>query len=108
METTTMYNNPMTERNDSIKKLKSSLTLDLTSKKQSLAFDGILSSPDVRMLKLATPELDRLLLQHQVTSSACGGVGGGGAFAGPQIWFPKSVSEEQEAYARGFVDALLE
>lgn len=99
-----MYNiPPIANRDDPMRKLKSSLTLDLPKRETPLTFDGVLSSPDVRMLKLATPELDRLLLQHQAVS------GGGGSAPGQHhIWPPKTITEEQEAYARGFVDALLE
>lgn len=118
----------------SVQLLKSSLTLDFATKKRSCypssssfsssysssatassvpSFDDVLSSPDVKMLKLATPELDCLLLQQQTISGSGSSVSGPGSVPmnGTQMmtsWYAKSVTEEQEAYARGFVDALLE
>merc|ERR1712170_32227 len=52
------------------------------------------------LLKLASPELERMIIQQNgmVTTTP----------TPTQFLFPKSVSEEQEAYARGFVDALAE
>jgi len=87
-----------------VKSLKTTMTLDFTSEKtkQRKMADLMLNSPDINMLKLASPELERLIIQQ------------GGATTTPiatpntQILFPKSVTEEQEAYARGFVDALAE
>ncbi|KAK2153807.1 hypothetical protein LSH36_285g02022 [Paralvinella palmiformis] len=84
-----------------VKSLKSSMTLDFTSEKtKQRKLNEVLNSPDINMLKLASPELERLIIQQ------------GGVTTTPtpntQILFPKSVTEEQEAYARGFVDALAE
>ncbi|XP_015607025.1 transcription factor AP-1 [Cephus cinctus] len=62
----------------------------------------VLSSPDLNMLKLGSPELERLIISQQnglVTTMPT---------PTTQILFPKTVTEEQELYARGFVDALNE
>lgn len=52
------------------------------------------------LLKLASPELERMIIQTNgmVTTTP----------TPTQFLFPRSVTEEQEAYARGFVDALAE
>lgn len=82
------------------KSLKRPVTLDLdsthtASKKQK--FTAILTSPDLNMLKLASPELERLIIANgNLTTTP----------TPTQILFPKSVTEEQENYARGFLDAL--
>lgn len=61
---------------------------------------GVLSSPDLSMLKLASPELEKMIIQQNglVTTTP----------TPTQFICPKFVSEEQEAYAKGFVDALNE
>lgn len=92
---------------NNMNQMKRNLTLDLNpmrnqAKKMKFnpAVTGapVLSSPDINMLKLASPELERLIMQN-----------GGIPTATPtptQILFPKQVTEEQELYARGFVEAL--
>ncbi|NP_001268726.1 uncharacterized protein LOC101863323 [Aplysia californica] len=83
-----------------VKKLKRSMTLDFNSssstKQKKLA--AVLASPDLNMLKLASPELEKMIIQANgmVTTTP----------TPTQFIFPKFVTEEQEAYARGFVDAL--
>ncbi|XP_059144133.1 transcription factor Jun-like [Physella acuta] len=85
-----------------VKKLKRSMTLDFNSssatKQKKLA--TVLASPDLNMLKLASPELEKMIIQANgmVTTTP----------TPTQFIFPKFVTEEQEAYARGFVDALAE
>lgn len=87
-----------------LKKLKSSMTLDLSSnpsKTQSLkSFGGVLGSPDLNLLKLASPELERMIISQNglVTTTP----------TPTQFLFPKGVTEEQQDFARGFVDALAE
>lgn len=93
-----------------VKALKRSMTLDLNSsfgkpsaKRTKLcAVSGttVLASPDLNMLKLASPELERMIIQQNgmVTTTP----------TPTQFICPKYVTEEQEAYARGFVDALEE
>ncbi|KAJ8011325.1 hypothetical protein DPEC_G00056970 [Dallia pectoralis] len=58
--------------------------------------DGILNSPDLGLLKLATPDLERLIIQSNgiVTTTSTS-----------QFIYPKSASDEQE-FAEGFVKAL--
>ncbi|NP_001087435.1 jun D proto-oncogene S homeolog [Xenopus laevis] len=59
--------------------------------------DGILTSPDLGLLKLASPELERLIIQSNgmVTTTPTTG----------QFVYTKVASEEQE-FAEGFVKAL--
>lgn len=82
--------------------LKRSLTLDLHQpalKRARSSAAPVLSSPDLHMLKLASPELEKLIIAQ-------------GALVTPtpnsQMLFPAAPTEEQEQYARGFVDALNE
>lgn len=89
---------------DELKRKKSSFTLDLSDhgRRSVRTFgldprEGLLTSPDVGLLKLATPELERFLLQQNSAA----------LLTPTQILMPKPVTEEQEAYARGFVDALI-
>jgi transcription factor AP-1 len=96
---TTMYDDNMR----SVKKMKTSMTLDLntpTSKPADKLTD-ILGSPDLGLLMLASPDLERFIYQQN-----------GLVLTTPtptsQILYPRTVTEEQEAYARGFVDALGE
>lgn len=81
------------------KSVKRPVTLDLdspntASKKQK--FTAILTSPDLNMLKLASPELERLIIANIGMTTP----------TPTQALFPKNVTEEQENYARGFLDAL--
>ncbi|XP_062252392.1 transcription factor jun-D [Platichthys flesus] len=59
--------------------------------------ESILSSPDLGLLKLASPELERLIIQSNgmVTTTP----------TSPQFLYAKTVSDEQE-FAEGFVKAL--
>lgn len=82
---------------------KSKLKLDFSqagknTKRQNSA-NSILTSPDLNLLKLGSPELEKLIM------SSCGGI----LTTPTPSQFLKgnfSVTEEQEMYARGFVDAL--
>lgn len=97
METTFYHDAASTD----VKKMKSSMTLDFNKgAKGRKLVTGLLASPDLNMLKLASPELERLIIAQNglVTTTP----------TPTQLLFPKSVTEEQEAYARGFVDALAE
>ncbi|XP_040926455.1 transcription factor AP-1 isoform X2 [Betta splendens] len=61
----------------------------------------ILTSPDVGLLKLGSPELERLIIQS----------GNGLITTTPtptQFLCPKNVTDEQEGFAEGFVRALAE
>ncbi|XP_047361267.1 transcription factor Jun-like isoform X2 [Vespa velutina] len=69
----------------------------------------ILSSPDLNMLKLGSPELEKLIIEQQDGNGAdTEGVVTSLPTPTAQILFPKTVTEAQELYARGFVDALNE
>jgi len=73
------------------------LSLDLNSasaKKKQV--QSLLTSPDVQMLKLTSPELEKFLSQNPslATPTPSGYI------------FPKSVTEEQAMYAKGFEEAL--
>merc|ERR1719378_1074077 len=78
---------------------RQSLTLDLNSAtaKRNKTVQSLLTSPDVQMLKLTSPELEKFLIQNPslTTPTPTGGYG-----------FPKSVTEEQIMYAKGFEEAL--
>lgn len=69
----------------------------------------LLSSPDLNMLKLGSPELEKLIIEQQDGNGADNeGVVASLPTPTAQILFPKTVTEAQELYARGFVDALNE
>ncbi|XP_050400547.1 transcription factor Jun [Patella vulgata] len=87
----------------SVQKLKESMSLDFNSSSDNTKrtkFTNLLQSPDLNMLKLASPELEKMIIQANgmVTTTP----------TPTQFIFPKFVTEEQEAYARGFVVALEE
>jgi len=107
---TTMYNDDGAGRESSfgnkLNSMKRSMTLDFNSgnglsasKKQKIQ-TALLQSPDLNMLKLASPELEKMIIQANgmVTTTP----------TPTQILFPKFVTDEQEAYAQGFVAALAE
>lgn len=84
-----------------MKKLKSSMTLDFSSNpSKSQKLNGLLGSPDLNLLKLASPELERMIISQNglVTTTP----------TPTQFLFPKGVTDEQQDFARGFVDALAE
>lgn len=105
-----MYNDDGAGRESSfgnkLNSMKRSMTLDFNSsngisatKKQKIQ-TALLQSPDLNMLKLASPELEKMIIQANgmVTTTP----------TPTQILFPKFVTDEQEAYAQGFVAALAE
>jgi len=84
--------------------MKMEMSLDLASdqqKRKQARLNEMLATPDLGLFMLASPDLERFIIQQN-----------GLVLTTPtpttQILFPKSVTEEQEAYARGFVDALGE
>jgi len=116
---------PSALSSDELRRKKTSFTLDLESKttataaasrpKQDAVRDGsVLASPDVGLLALATPDLERFILQQAYGAATAGATTPPGAAAASivatptQVLFPRTVTEEQEAYARGFLDALVE
>lgn len=90
------------------KVLKHNMTLNLTNPTGSLhlkphkaSSDILLTSPDVGLLKLASPELERLIIQSSnglITTTP----------TPTQFMCPKNVTDEQEGFAEGFVRALAE
>lgn len=96
--------------NGDVNQLKRSMTLDLNASRgpakrakfnADVTATSVLSSPDLNMLKLGSPELEKLIIAQQnglVTTTP----------TPTQILFPRTVTEAQENYARGFVDALNE
>ncbi|XP_065265483.1 transcription factor Jun [Emys orbicularis] len=93
------YNNP--------KVLKQNMTLNLADPSSNLKPHlrnknaDILTSPDVGLLKLASPELERLIIQSSnglITTTP----------TPTQFLCPKNVTDEQEGFAEGFVRALAE
>jgi len=99
---TTLYDDNSSSPPDA-KKRKVNMTLDLqqSNKTKQDKLNELLATPDVGMFMLTSPDLERFIIQQN-----------GLVLTTPtpttQILFPKSVTEEQEAYARGFVDALSE
>merc|ERR1712018_810074 len=76
---------------------RQNLTLDLNSaspKKNKV--QNLLTSPDFQMLKLTSPELEKFLSQNPSLATPTPSSYG----------FPKSVTEEQMMYAKGFEEAL--
>lgn len=118
---------------EGLTQIKRRLTLDLTSrpsKRQRQGggvagnFNPLLTSPDLNQLKLASPELERLIMQ-QSGAVVLGGNGGGGGGGGvtssasntntttvttsssnSQFFFPKTATVEEEEFAKGFEDTL--
>ncbi|XP_022916554.1 transcription factor Jun isoform X2 [Onthophagus taurus] len=83
-----------------INNVKQSLKLDLNQAKKNSGIP-LLLSPDLNMLKVNTPELEKMILAGNGMNSATPTPSG----AGPLL-FSKPVTEEQESFATGFVTAL--
>lgn len=92
------------ERRQELQLRKRSMTLDLdggASSEKKSRYSTLLTSPDLNMLQLASPELERLIIAHNglVTTTP----------TPTQFLFSgRNATEEQENYARGFVDALAQ
>lgn len=86
-----------------LENLKRPLTLDVGRGLKRARFAApVLSSPDLQMLKLGSPELEKLIIQNGMITTATPTPGG-------PVLFPAAVvqpTEEQEQYARPFVEAL--
>lgn len=81
--------------------MKKTMQLDFASKtSKGHKFQNMLNSPDLNMLKLSSPELEKMLITQNGTV--------GTTPTPTQFVYPKYVTDEQEAYARGFVEALAE
>lgn len=81
----------------SITNMKKNLTLDFSQGKKNLNLNNaVLSSPDLNMLKVNTPDLEKMLLSNGITANT----------PTPSMLFSKTVTEEQESFATGFVNAL--
>lgn len=86
-----------------VENLKRSLTLDLDFGRGGKRLRGgapVLSSPDLQLLKLASPELEKLIIQNGMITTATPTPGA------PALFPPAAPTEEQEMYARPFVEAL--
>ncbi|XP_069783915.1 transcription factor JunD [Narcine bancroftii] len=84
----------------SVSSMKKTLSLPVSENclKNQRDSEAPLSSPDLGFLKLASPDLERLIIQSSglVTTSP-----------GPaQSLFPRGVTDEQNSFAEGFVKAL--
>ena len=96
------------------------LTLDLNSPRlKKPRFDVLLSSPDLNMLKLPSPELEKLIMQQNGLLSATPTPGGfvyptptstgtNNSSSSSNNNNPRAVTRDQEMYVRGFDDALAE
>jgi transcription factor AP-1 len=73
--------------------MKTSMNLDLTNLKPKRNVNEIVDS---NILKLSSPDLEHLLLSNGLVTTP----------TPTQFFYPRNVTEEQEAYARGFVEAL--
>ncbi|XP_067679148.1 transcription factor Jun-like [Haliotis asinina] len=95
-----LFSNSGSGDRDAVNRLKQNMKLDFNSEGSKKSKFSLLQSPDLNMLKLASPELEKMIIQANgmVTTTP----------TPTQFIFPKFVTEEQEAYARGFVDALAE
>uniref|UniRef100_A0A1L8DH85 Putative transcriptional activator of the jun family n=1 Tax=Nyssomyia neivai TaxID=330878 RepID=A0A1L8DH85_9DIPT len=84
--------------------LKRPFTLDLNGSKdqpkrqrfnQSVNTTSVISSPDLQMLKLASPELEKIIMSNNSLQTPT-----------PSLVFPQKVTLEQAMYAKGFEEAL--
>lgn len=104
---TTLYPGTSTSRGSAIYSqstmMKKEINLNLDEQNSELKSnplrdtDGLLNSPDLGLLKLTSPDLERLIIQSNGLVNA--------ANTTSQFLYPKSASDEQE-FAEGFVKAL--
>ncbi|XP_032902985.1 transcription factor jun-D [Amblyraja radiata] len=80
--------------------MKKSLSLPVSDNglKSQRDAEAPLNSPDLSFLKLASPDLERLIIQSSGLVTTSPGPG--------QNLFPRSVTDEQNSFAEGFVKAL--
>lgn len=98
------YNNLGGLGKESVSQMKRRLTLDLNTrpaKKQraQTSFNPLLTSPDLNQLKLASPELERLIIQQSMGPAAP-------TAPSHQFFFSKTATVEAEEFAKGFQDQL--
>lgn len=84
------------DQKSNINNMKRNLRLELNQDKK-ITNAPVLSSPDFNMLNVDTPELEKMILQNGniVNTPTPSG-----------LIFPKIVTEEQESFSAGFVNAL--
>lgn len=73
--------------------MKANMNLDLANLKRKRPVSDMV---DANLLKLSSPDLERLLLSNGLVTTP----------TPTQFFYPKNVTDEQEAYARGFLEAL--
>lgn len=73
--------------------IKANMNLDLANLKRKRPVSDMV---DANLLKLSSPDLERLLLSNGLVTTP----------TPTQFFYPKNVTDEQEAYARGFLEAL--
>lgn len=73
--------------------MRTNMNLDLASMKPKR---NISEAIDSNLVKLSSPDLERLLVSNGLVTTP----------TPTQFFYPKNVTEEQEAYARGFLEAL--
>ena len=93
-----MASTSSSSRNQPQKRRALTLDLNAASNKKSKVASHILTSPDVQMLKMTSPELAEFLTRNPALNTPTP--------SGNNILFPKTVTEEQEIYAKGFEVAL--
>ncbi|XP_013196222.1 transcription factor JunD [Amyelois transitella] len=84
-----------------VENLKRSLTLDLDLSrggKRSRITAPVLSSPDLQLLKLGSPELEKMIIQNGMITTT--------PTPNAALFTTVAPTEEQEMYARPFVEAL--
>lgn len=86
-----------------VEKMKRSMTLDLDfgrdGKRARMSGLPVLSSPDMNMLKLGSPDLEKLIMTNGLVSAT--------PTPGSAVLFPTATpTEAQEMYARPFVEIL--
>lgn len=99
---TTFYDEHEYPVSGPVDNLKASLTLDLNFErggKRARLAAPVLSSPDLQLLKLGSPELEKLIIQNGMITST--------PTPSAPVLFPAAApTEEQEMYALPFVQAL--
>jgi len=103
----TFYEDPPGASSSSSSLQKTSMTLDLgplrTGDLGPLRTGDLLTSPDVGLLKLGSPELERLIIQSGLVT-----ITPTPTLTPTRVLCPRTVTDEQEGFAEGFVRALAE